>query len=608
MRLTPDIPPVSIADSSNARLVWHTQLMPLGEPIWLPIPGGSAWESTISRIGVFTHAKQAPIEVRRFTTGSTAEIGLGPGNRVQTDCEFEREGRVVGLGVTFAADAIAIELRIPNDLAAASLTATEKGRALRTARFLDRAWRGEVLAGVASPFMREWLAQILLSALTYEAVQHQVDLSTAAAAIRRGTSSIRLQDVLLTLFQSQVIESDGQEITLDGDDRLRQELQALLSQAAILDELHASAVVLWEPAIPQWNVWIQNVFESTMAAGVLRAIGDLCPTLDIDDLVVDLGRGPASGTPTISPPDPACREIWISEKSPGGNGHIEEFLRSYAEDPRRFFSTVRAALEVSEFEMIDHQLNRLTRTMIAPDTGSLVRDCVQRFRSSESHTEMARTSKELRIALVREGYSILHGFLTALGTRILRQGTGPATDGFVAHAMRRWNAEEARLGVEIDLRIMAYCLSQSGEIDDVAQEAGVPATQDLQSWRMGAVYGLLWARGRQIRHSALQLRNPFADLPQIERFLVIDSLQDERLHVSVEDDEWFAAAAARLSEGKLVTLACAEASGERLADAISILITNPIDSGYLRTYARLQRFRKVNAHFEADVEVAEAAQ
>src|SRR5262249_15234121 len=146
-------------------------------------------------------------------------------------------------------------------------------------------------------------------------------------------------------------------------------------------------------------------------------------------------------------PAPGTREIWISERSPGGNGHVEEFLRVYAQDPRRFFSGIRAALEVSEFELIDAQLSRLTQILLDDTNPSPVRDCVQQFRASDTHVEMTRLSKELRVGLVREGFSVFHAFLTALGTRILRPGTGPETDAFVDQAVRRWRNEEARLGV-----------------------------------------------------------------------------------------------------------------------------------------------------------------
>lgn len=605
LRFTPSTPPASVTDSSNARLSWHTQLVPLGETTWLPTPPGSAWENVIARIGVLTHAKHTPCEIRRFTTGSTAEITMSSGTRMRTESEFERHGKLVGLGVTFPADAIVIELKLPTDLTTTSLSDTPKGRAIRTARFLDLAWRGEVLASVESPFIREWLGQILLSALTYEAIHQQTDLRVAAEAFRQNRASIRLQDVLTTLFQSQVVQSDDQVMSLDGDDRLRQELAALLHDSTVVGELHAAASVLWEPASGHWQSWLEGVYQSTMAAAILRAIGDLCPTLDTEDLVVDLGRGPNPGAMAANLPS-GVRELWLTERAPGGNGNVEEFLRSYAEDPRRFFSTVRAALEVSEFELVDQQLNRLLETQLTEENPSAVRECVQRFRSSGTHADMAQSSKELRVALVREGFAVFHSFLTSLSTRILRRGSGPASDAFVARSMQQWTAEERRLGVEIDLRIMAYCLSQGTGIDTVAREAGLPAGQDLGPWRMSAIYGLLWPRGRQIRHSALYVRSPFAQLPPVERLLVIDSLQDESCSVSVQDHQWFEQAARHLSGGKLVTLTCDEANGDHLADALSFLITNPIDSGYLRTYARLQRFRKSAGEISVDVELAEA--
>jgi hypothetical protein len=380
----------------------------------------------------------------------------------------------------------------------------------------------------------------------------------------------------------------------------------LLHDPNVVLALHAAATALWEPASVEWRPWLEGVYQSTMAAAILRAIGDLCPTLDTDDLVVDLGRGPKPGAIAAELP-PEVREIWITERAPGGNGNVEEFLRCYAEDPRRFFSTVRAALESGEFELIDQQLNRLLATLLTEETPSAVRECVQRFRSSGTHADMAQSSKELRLALVREGFAVFHGFLTSLSTRILRRGAGPASDVFVARSMQQWTEAERNLGVEIDLRIMAYCLSQGTDIDTVAREAGLPAGHELAPWRMSAIYGLLWPRGRQVRHSALNLRNPFVQLPPIERLLVIDSLQEESCRVSVQDNQWFEQAAHLLSDGKLVTLTCDEGNGTRLADALAFLITNPIDSGYLRTYARLQRFRKVGGELSVDLELPEAA-
>ncbi len=79
-------------------------------------------------------------------------------------------------------------------------------------------------------------------------------------------------------------------------------------------------------------------------------------------------------------------EIWISETTPGGSGHIETFMRLYAEDPRRFYLLMSAALRPTEHELIDHQLIRFLE-MIAGDAP--VQDlvtAVQAFRAVAAMT------------------------------------------------------------------------------------------------------------------------------------------------------------------------------------------------------------------------------
>ena len=45
-----------------------------------------------------------------------------------------------------------------------------------------------------------------------------------------------------------------------------------------------------------------------------------------------------------------------------------------------------------------------------------------------------------------------------------------------------------------------------------------------------------------------------------------------------------------------------------MAAALNSLITNPVESGYLRSYARLQGIRQTRSLIEADIELVEAVQ
>jgi hypothetical protein len=604
--LKPAEPPKNVKDSSNASLTWHTQLVATREPVWLGAPEGGVWRALVERIGFFTHARQAPLEVRRFATGASAEVGVGQ-ERVRIDTSFVSDSEPAGLGASFPADAVLFQLRIPEALHACTGAGTEqKWQALRTTRFLDAAWRGHSLPMVGSPFMREWLAQVFLSALTFDAIQSGGKLREAAQRMAAGTASISLLDVLRFLFRSNVVEAQGEETDDSPQERLRQELEACLQRDDVVAALSRSAAVLWEDVSDQWEPWLRAVYHSTFAAAVLRSITDLCPSIDPDDLHVDLGRGPVEEAGAVGH-EAGLEEIWISERGPGGNGLIEEFMRRYAEDPRRFFSTVRANLQMGEFELIDHQLQGLVR-VVADDPDSEVGEGIRAFRAARGQQEMALRIRQVRAALVKAGFAPFNGFLASMGNRILREGSGPASDRYLANVLGRWNELECALGIEIDLRVMSYFLSQSDDIDRVIPELSAAIGSDRRAWRMSAIYGLLWARGRAVRQSALNVRNPFCDLAPVERLLVAEALADDRVRISVEDDDWLDRTAEYLARGQLVSLTCREARRASLGRALNALITNPIDAGYLRAYARLQGVRQGAGLIEADIELIEAVQ
>ena len=609
LRLAPLVPPKAVSDSSNASLKWHSQIVAAVEPIWLSPPAGSIWAVIVPRIGFFTHSRHAPVEIRRFAIGASAEIGLGS-EKVRADTAFQANGKPAGLGAQFAADGVVFQIGIPSGLHLSKDSGgSEKWRALRAARFADLAWRGERLATVSSPFMREWLAQIFLSALTYEAMHCQVGLEEADARLREDRASISLTDVLGLLFQSQVVEERGDSEASGNTDKLRQELDTCLRDSSVVEELHDFGATLWEPVEAGWEPWLRGVYHSTLAAALLRSITDLCPGIDQEDLSVDLERGPApDGQATGLDPDAV--EVWFTERNPGGNGLVEEFLRRYAEDPRRFFATVRANLGMGEFELIDHQLGQIVN-VLANDHGkgdSESAELVRKFRAAGSQEEMARSFKFLRRSLMLEGFSPFHGFLVALGNRILRPGSGAAADIYLSRVLEQWQEEEKRIGIEIDLRVMTYYLSQFDEIDRVVSDVGGAPVGDRAAWRSGAISGLLWPRGQAIRRSALHMRNTFAELPLVERLLVSESIGDDRVCVSMLEKDWLEKVAEQLAAGRQVTLTCPETHRDSLAAALNALVTNSVESGYLRAYARLQGIRQTRSLIEADIELVEAVQ
>ena len=599
-------PPGGVVDTSNARLNWRTQVIARQAGLQLEPPAGGPWRALIAELGVHTHQGSSPIAVRRMALGSEAEISFQNGQEVRKIFRFKHDDAPAALGFELTVDALRLSVRVPDSLWA-NLGEADGVlyRAMRTARFHDEAVHGPALAAVDNPFAREWLAQLLLAALSNEAIAKSISLEAAAANLAAGDADLDLDQTLTILFQSPVVDDvNGQGNT---QDRLRQDLQTLLADPAVLQGLFDLAALLCAPIDAGWEPWLRRRFAATVGAAAFNAFLTLCPDVDAAGLVVDLDAGPAEADDVVAGGE--TWTVWISELATGGNGYVEEFLRQYVEDPRRFYGLMTAALRENDFSLSDYQLRRFLETVVEAPPPDELAMAASAFRAAAGTEASHRAFSALRHALAERGFVNFHAFLVALSNRVLRPGSTPDSDAFLLEGLRNWDAEEARLGVELDARVVAYNLSRRDDLDAALGLGGIeaPGVQPEQ-WRFSVIYGLLWPRGPQIRRSGLGLYSAFADLPPAEPLLVQRHLDAGLAVVDVQGPDWPDACLARLAEVGAVTLACPVAEPWRLADAFKVLATNPVQADYLSVFARVQGVRRVRDELQVDVDVAEALQ
>lgn len=599
-------PPASVTDTSNARLIWRSQVVARREGLALPPPGASPWAGHIEEVRFHTHQNSSPVEVRRMAIGSHAEIRRLDGTSCRKDFSFEVRQAPAALGFSLDVDALCLRVRFPEALwQDPELQAGPLARAIRTARFQSQAVSGPELAAVDNHFAREWLAHLLLAALSNEAMAGGVGMEEAAARLQKGLAGVGLGETLDILFQSPVVDDPSGQGNMQ--DRLRQDLAGHIADPVVRAGLFDLATVLWSPIGPDWEPWLRERFAATIAAAALDAILSLCPEIDSAGLVVDLDAGPREAGDVLAGHPPA--EIWISENAPGGNGQIEEVLRQYAEDPRRFFELMTTALRDNDFALSDHQLRRFLQETVDDEPGGDVAVAAGAFRGAHGAVESQCALAALRDTLAAKGFATYHAFMVALINRVLRPGSSRDSDAFLLEVMRHWSSEEQRLGIELDARVVAYQASRTAGIDAALTLAGIDTpTVNPDQWRFGVVYGLLWPRGAQIRQAGLHLYSPYADLPPPEPLLLARHLVSEQETVSLEDGDWPARCLTRLAATGVVTLACPAAVSGRIADALSFLATNPVQVGYLSVFARVQAVRRSGDLYQVDVDIAEALQ
>jgi hypothetical protein len=476
---------------------------------------------------------------------------------------------------------------------------------MRTARFHHQAVFGPYLEAVENSFAQEWLAHLMLAAISNEAIARGELLSDAAASLANGTAELNLNETLNILFQSPVVDDANAQSNVQ--DKLRQDLAGFLADSQVLDGLFRLATILWTPIDSDWEPLLRERYAATVGAAALSAIVSLCPEIDGESLILDVNAGPREEDDVLYGVDDG--EIWISELAPGGNGQIEEAQRRFVEDPRRFFTLMTAALRDNDLSLSDFQLSNFLTAVIEGDSDDPLPTAARMFREAASAGEKHSTLALLRHTLASEGFVTFHAFLVALTNRILRPGSSIGSDAFLFNALQLWQANEARLGVELDARVIAYRLARSNDMDEALRLVGIDTpTINPDQWRFGIIYGLLWPRGSQIRESGLRIYSPFADLPTPDPLLLQVYLKEDAAIVDLEVEGWQGRCLDRLANVGAATLRCPTAAASLLADALNFLATNPVQTTYLSVFARAQALRRVTNAFHLDVDIAEALQ
>lgn len=608
--------PPEIQQSSNSFLHWSTEIVPVGEGHELDMPVGSRWLDVFRSLAVHSHRIGLPLEVRRFAPGATTSIGRGRGPQLVSSLRFVSTGtdetiEPAALGFVGDVDGIQIRLEYPSRLFERCGSDSVLVRGLRVARFRDLVRSTRSLDGIANDFQRDWLSQVYTSTVTTVALQRNVDLEAAESEVYLGTAPTTSRQVLETILQwSDEDSDDADQMDEEALPRRLQELAALLDQREVRDSLHRDAQVLWSALSEEWEDWLRLRFKATLGAALVEASYALCPQIGGGSLILDLQAVVDRSNLRVPPASPGTDELWITESVIGGGGFVEDFLGEYTRDPRRFFRYLEASLSGSDLEFVSTELRRVLRLAVVeqPQSESLA-PAFTAVRNAVSHAQQVTALSALRAQLVRMGIQPTPTLLISLSLRILRPGTNLETDRFLDRVIQDWDEAEERLGIEIDARVFALVKSSDANLEEALRLTGpIEGTTINASWRYGVLYGMFWPRGSQVRGQSLRVWNPFADMPDSDRLLVLAAVPRSTRQVAVSSADWFEELATLLVQQGTVDLVADLDGSEQLAAALLRIGRKPVDSEALLVHARVTGVRREATRIVAEIELPEAFQ
>ena len=603
-----DVPEPEITDTSNAMPVWKSQIVSKNFGEEIEISPKISWSKFIPRITFHTHSSGAQVEARRMSIGSDATIKRKDGSSTYTRVRFKHQDKPAALGLSQQVDAVKFDLNIPRICFEDKKFTTEFLRAVRTSRYFYEIENSQSLSDVSNPFVREWLGTLTYSCICIEALNAGTNTAEAVNNLKSGSATVNLGDALQLLFQSKVImadlaQGDDNESLATTHDTLRSELEHWINRKEVMDSIWELTSVLTDDLSASWGDWLDNQFVSTLAAAIIDAVQNLCPDFDVSNLVVDLGLGLLDEQDIYYGQEEFV--IWLSESAPGGVGQIEDFVLKYSDDPRRFFDLLSFSLSQNDLHAADKSLTSFVALLTTSPDEELV-DIVGKIRSVVGNEHQADLQQVLRKRLNEVGLKPYHAFNVALNNRILRVGSSPSSDLFFAHALEYWDACEHSLELELDARLVAYCLARTEQVDDFFTSLPVDLqTMNDLNWRFSTCNSLLWSRGGQVRKYGLSLYSRYYKFPKVDPIFVTEHVSEILSTVDVMNENWLSIAQNKLADTGSVIISAQENQLNALNSALNIMATNPVISGYISAYCRLGQIRKIDNRYLVTLDLAE---
>ena len=466
------------------------------------------------------------------------------------------------MGFELDVDGLRVDLSLPGADALATSVLPPAIMAASKLGYLRDTFRGDKeLPDDLNGFQRDWLFQILLSALMSDAAITSRSMDAVANELLDEDRLDRvLNSVMDELFGTipPTLPDDGDvEDLYDDDDsddddasdtdreyrakgdpasstgpsRLQQALAIQLARPVVRDRLCALAEQLSTPDPQRFGAWLRRLILDTLGDAMLQAcIGASPRHATVDNLLVDIHDDAETGKASV----------WITEATLGGAGMLQAFAERFVSEPRIFFAALEAALAPTDLELVDGALREiLARAVNDAD----VADHMARLRATNAHGERATLWQSLSHSLTQSGsIDLSHALSVSLNNRLLRSGSGPQLDQLLLDLQDHWNRLEQRFGLSIGLREFAYICSKDTKLTSSVRlflSATLPANAVGHVTVLAAVTNLLWPRADEVRQRTLQSYNPYrqgrSTDPAVVRHLL---LSGSIATIELTDREW----------------------------------------------------------------------
>jgi hypothetical protein len=593
--------PKGIRSTAYAEMSWRTKIdAPSRQiataPVYNPVSQRSPWSSLILNMESYNQANGSCVHVTRFAVGVNIDLRYKTGETDRRNLMFENIAGEsnTGIGFMVAADALKFSLApLDTDELRTTKDWSDLYQHLGTAFFRHRLLNDSRLYEAnLSSFTIEWLWQLEISMLTATAIARNCTLAEAVQEVNANRRNFA-DRTLRVIFQSQL--SRNEQTLDDADDpefvgKLHSQLLDYMENDAVVASLNAASSALWDQHMSGFDEWLIECYTSSLGATLLAALTRLVPDIDPDSLALDIDG----------------YNVWISETTAGGVGHVSKLTSVITQHPRRFELQLDDVVRHCERATVAHHLHSTTRLIAEEDSALL--DTFAAIRSTTDLPSLLTIKSRLDQTLQNHGVPPTRSVLVALNTKFLRPNSGPDSDSLVVSLIENWEQQAARLGVAIDLRVMAVAACRIPALATQVKEVSrrIDPSQTVDEYQMfNLLQSLLWLTCHDSCPECIETWQPYQKLIFPSRALVAALLSPEQGTVEFGTAEWLADATQSLITNFQVQIRCTSAQKNELKRALTHLLTLPLESGYQNFYPIVERIFQQDGRWIVHLTISE---
>ena len=562
--------PSEVSDRSSGFHDWRTHIVPYaisGTDYQMTLHAESALAPLLKQVTWYTSEENNYVVFTRYSTRVFSELKYKKSDRgsVSRTFEFTFQLKPAALGFQRFVDSLGFEV---HDYALEPLFAHEQWDLIeqesKPTFYAHLVKHNTDIASHLNTFEIDWLTQIILSSVIATAVSRQIGLTEAIAEFRQKATSIALR-TLEVIFHSTIVTTGDQDLDTADESKVYRNLAALLKDEGLMKLFLHPLDVLCDDLRqhPSFAEWVRVTVTTTLGAAICRALGEMLPDVNTEDLLVDIQGN----------------WIYLSEAESGGLGIVSKLASVIRHSAGRFDEYVVRSLRTCSRHKVTSSLNAVLPMLQEPQL-QLIVEAIRQERRLEQQQELL---ERLLTALDHVGIPPKREFVVSLASKYLRSQCNAELDTFTKELHELWLNESRRIGCRISTGVFAVaCLRQERIAEQVDRLLGKVETDEVQQQKQRYLFieSLLLNDCHESCPECLELYSPFQKFVKPSRILTEHLLQPSHTVIRYGGSIWREQVQDALAVGSRVRLIGRYEQRMQLQHDMLLILHTPVETSF----------------------------